>query len=159
MQPGGALAAEYHSDGEGVMDRPMTRAKILAGVPAGPWLAWRRAKRRKTSEIVTMIEMMMRTMMIQVWSRMGLAGRLGSEKAKHTGSAVVGDRVGQYLCKIEEYATSLVENLNSWFDLQILAHGDVEWVKGWFALPEEVGDIEHIRCWWEMLVWNNVSPR
>lgn len=80
MQPGGALAAEYHSDGEGATDRPMTRAKILAGVPAGPWLAWRRAKRRKTSEIVTMIEIMMRTMMIQVWSKMGLVERLGSEK-------------------------------------------------------------------------------
>lgn len=78
MQPGGALAAEYgyHSgDGEGVTDRPMTRAKILAGVPSGPWFALRRAKRRKTSEIVTMIEIMMRTMMIQVWSGMGLVGR------------------------------------------------------------------------------------
>ena len=78
IQPGGALAAEYgyHSgDGEGVTDLPMTRAKILAGVPAEPWLAWRRPKRRKTSEIVTMIEIMMRTMMIQVWSRMGLVGR------------------------------------------------------------------------------------
>ena len=60
------MAAEYgyHSgDGEGVTDRPMTRAKILAGVPVAPWLAWRRPKRRKASESVTMIEMMMRTMM------------------------------------------------------------------------------------------------
>lgn len=87
MQPGGASAAEYgyHSgDGEGVTDRPMTRANMLAGVPAGPWLEWRRPKRRKTSEIVTMIEMMMRTMMIQVWSGMRLVGRLGSEKKVKT---------------------------------------------------------------------------
>jgi hypothetical protein len=94
MQPGGALAAEYgyHSgDGEGVTDRPMTRAKILAGVPAAPWLAWRRPKRRKASESVTMIEMMMRTMMIQVWSRMELVERLGARRAKHTGSAIVGN--------------------------------------------------------------------
>lgn len=65
---------------------------------------------------------------------------------EHTGSAVVGNRVGQDLCEIEEYATSLVENLDTWFDLQILAHGDVEWVKGWLALPEEVRDVEHIGC-------------
>lgn len=70
MQPGGASAGEYgyqSEDGEGA-DRPMTRAKILAGVPLGPWLAWRRPKRRNTSKVVTRIEIMMRTMIIQVWS-------------------------------------------------------------------------------------------
>jgi hypothetical protein len=39
---------------------------ILAGLDVVPWLAWRRPKRRKTSEQVTMIEMIIRMMMIQV---------------------------------------------------------------------------------------------
>lgn len=41
---------------------------ILAGLDVAPWLACRRPKRRKTSEQVTMMEMMIRMMMIQVWS-------------------------------------------------------------------------------------------
>lgn len=48
--------------------RPIARAMILAGLDVAPWLACRRPKRRKTSEQVTMMEMMIRMMMIQVWS-------------------------------------------------------------------------------------------
>jgi len=44
---------------------------ILAGLDDVPWLAWSRPKRRKTSEQVMMMEMMIRIMMIQVWSVMG----------------------------------------------------------------------------------------
>jgi hypothetical protein len=69
IQPGGGLAAVYDiPEGAARGDRPMARAMMAAGLVAAPSRACRRPKRRKTSEIVTRMEMMMRTMMIQVWS-------------------------------------------------------------------------------------------
>lgn len=91
----------------------------------------------------------MRTMMIQVWSggnrvsHMSLSLRMRWEL---TGSSGVGDGIGKNLGKIKEYTASLVQDLDTGFDLEVLAHGDVEWIQGRFALPEEVGDIEHVRC-------------
>jgi hypothetical protein len=52
-------------------ERPIARAMILAG-DVVLWLACRRPKRRKTSEIVTMMDMMIRMIIIQVWSVNGL---------------------------------------------------------------------------------------
>lgn len=48
------------------MFRPMARERILAGLAEAPSRACRRPKRRKTSEMVTMMEIMMSTIMIQV---------------------------------------------------------------------------------------------
>lgn len=45
----------------------MRRARIVAGDEAPP-RACRSPKRRKTSEMVTTMEMAIRTMIIQVWS-------------------------------------------------------------------------------------------
>lgn len=47
---------------------PKTVENSEGPAEAGPERAWRRPKRRTTSEMVTKMEMMMRTMMIQVWS-------------------------------------------------------------------------------------------
>lgn len=47
---------------------PKTVEKSEGDAEAGPDRACRRPKRRTTSEMVTKMEMMMRTMMIQVWS-------------------------------------------------------------------------------------------
>ena len=33
------------------------------------------------------------------------------------------------------------------FDLEVFADGDVEGVKGWFAFPEKVRDVEHVGSW------------
>lgn len=55
-------------DGAARGERPMARAMMAAGDVAAPSRACRRPKRRKTSEIVTRIEIIIRTMMIQVWS-------------------------------------------------------------------------------------------
>lgn len=69
IQPGGALAVVYDEpEGEAEAERPKARAMMAAGVAAAPSRACRRPKRRKTSEIVTRMEIMIRTMMIQVWS-------------------------------------------------------------------------------------------
>lgn len=46
----------------------MTRVRIAAGLEEAPSRACRRPKRRKTSDIVTMMEIRIRTMIIQVWS-------------------------------------------------------------------------------------------
>jgi hypothetical protein len=66
------VAEDQPEGGEGI-DRPMARARILVGLEAAPSRAWRRPKRRKTSEMVTRIEMTMRTMMIHVWSICGIS--------------------------------------------------------------------------------------
>ncbi|KAL3702832.1 hypothetical protein TMatcc_000144 [Talaromyces marneffei ATCC 18224] len=83
-------------------------------------------KRRKTSLVVTRIEIMIRMMMIQVWSVVIIRQDLG---------------------QVEENSTTLVEDLDAWFDFEVFSYGDVQRVEGWFRLPKEVGHIQHIRCY------------
>lgn len=64
-----------------------------------------------------------------------------------TGGPVIGDRVGQDLCEVQEYTAAFVKDLDARFDFEILAQGDVEWVEGGFAFPEEVWNVEHVGCW------------
>lgn len=60
------------------------------------------------------------------------------------GCSVIGDRVGEDLREVKEYSTSFVEDLDPRLDLEVFADGVVERVEGWFALPEEVGYVEHV---------------
>ena len=62
----------------------------------------------------------------------------------HTGHLVIGDRVRQYLCEIEEDPTSLVENLYPRLDLEVFSDCGVEGVESGFAIPEKVGYVKHI---------------
>lgn len=59
----------------------------------------------------------------------------------------VRDGVGEDLGQVEEDAASLVEDLDAWVDLEVLADGDIEGVQGWLRVPEEVGDVEDVGCW------------
>ena len=65
--PGGILDEyeDHPEDGEG-SGRPMARAMILTGLGEALSRAWRRPNRRKTSDVVTRIEITINTMMIQV---------------------------------------------------------------------------------------------
>lgn len=103
-QPGGILGwaeGDQPEEGEGGKERPMARAMILAGVDVAPSRAWRSPKRRKTSEMVTIIEMRIRTMMIQVWSGIFQISISGDEHAGVLGrdvrevrlSAIESDRI------------------------------------------------------------------
>lgn len=51
----------------------------------------------------------------------------------------VGDGVGEDLCKVQEDAAALVEDLDSWVDLEVVANCGVERSQGRFGFPEEVG--------------------
>lgn len=61
-----------------------------------------------------------------------------------TGHFRISDGIGQDLGQIQKDATALVQHLDAGFDLEVLAHGGVEGVQGGFAVPEEVGDVEHV---------------
>jgi hypothetical protein len=54
--------------GEGLSRRALASKPAPKLAADGPFPAERRPKRRKTSEVVTTIEMRISTMMIQVWS-------------------------------------------------------------------------------------------
>ena len=59
--------AGQEQTGAGELPRARVRMVVIV-VEAPPSRAERRPKRRNTSEVVTRMEMMMRTIMIQVWS-------------------------------------------------------------------------------------------
>ena len=68
---------------------------------------------------------------------------------------VVRHKVRKDLCQIEEHPTSFVQYLYPRFDFQILSNGGIQGVQRWFAVPDEIWGIEHVRgC---MLVSQNVS--
>ena len=52
----------------------------------------------------------------------------GDGGPKLTRHLVVGNRIGEDLRKIEKYATALVEDLDSGFDLEVFADAKVEGV-------------------------------
>jgi hypothetical protein len=56
------------------------------------------------------------------------------------------DGVGEDLGQVEEHAAPLVEDLDPGVDLEILPDGRVQWVEGRLRVPEEIGDVENIRC-------------
>ena len=57
---------------------------------------------------------------------------------------VVGDGVGEDFGQVEEDSATFVEDLDSRLDLEVFADGFVERVQGRFAVPEEIGDVEHV---------------
>lgn len=65
--PGTAGAGHEHTGAGEVWPRARERMVVIVE-DASFSRAERRPKRRKTSKVVTRMEMMMRTMMIQVWS-------------------------------------------------------------------------------------------
>lgn len=56
----------------------------------------------------------------------------------------IGDSVGQDLGEVEEDAAALVEDLDAWVDLEVVADGGVERREGGLGLPEEVGRGEDV---------------
>lgn len=71
---------------------------------------------------------------------------------------VIGNGIGEDLGEVEKDATALVEDLDAGFDLEVLADAEVERVESGFAVPEEIGDVEHVgRC--GGLCQSVVSPR
>ena len=140
----------HEQEGSGVRAEGEDREKRdAARVPAVvPFPVERRPKRRKTSEVVTRMEMMMRMMMIHVWSDSQVSAYLYVDEwrwiGKLTRGFVVGDGIGEDFCEVEEDSTSLVEHLDTRFDLKVFADGDIERVQRWFALPEEIRDVEHV---------------
>lgn len=62
-----------------------------------------------------------------------------------TGHFGIGDGIGQDLGQVQKDATALIQDLDAGFDLEVLADGGVKRVEGGFAVPEEVGHVEHIR--------------
>lgn len=59
----------------------------------------------------------------------------------------MGDGVGEHLGQVQKDAAAFVQDLDARFDLEVLAHADVERMQCRFAFPEEVGDVEHVRGW------------
>lgn len=64
--------------------------------------------------------------------------------SKLTGHFIIGDRIRQDFCQIQENLATLVQDLDAWFDFEIFAYRIIEGMEGGLAVPEKVGHIQHI---------------
>jgi hypothetical protein len=71
----------------------------------------------------------------------------------------IGNGVGKNLSEVEKDAAALVEDLDAGGYLEVFADREVEGVERGFGVPEEVGDVEDVRCWVVVLVWYNMKKR
>jgi hypothetical protein len=115
----------------------------------GFWLVpWSKPKRRKTSEQVTRMEMMIRMMMIQVISCGNVSFRhrhpWGCVSLSLTRHLSIGNGVTENLGKIKKDLASLVEHLDARLDFQIFPHCLVKGMQRWLVGPKETRHVENV---------------
>lgn len=55
------------------------------------------------------------------------------------------------LGEFEEDTAALIEHFDARCDFHVLSKGDVEGVEGGFGIPEEIGDVEDVGCWFVLV--------